>query len=85
LFIGNLEYVCVGEGTLQLLIDNFPLTHEIDHRDTEDVVLDVGGTHVLVVDLDLTTEVYKYGIICSIDAGEHDPNVSNNGVWFVVP
>jgi hypothetical protein len=45
----------------------------------------IGNPDWFTVDLGLHTDSYDYGILCSIDAGGHDPNVSNNGVWFAVP
>jgi hypothetical protein len=76
--------VCIGEGLLRSNPNGAGV--EVDFRDTSFEAIACTGTPVNKhVPLGLDTALYDYGIICSIDAGAHDPNVSNNGLWFALP
>jgi hypothetical protein len=85
-FHDYVDLVCVGEGVLRHWGGPIQITVPVNYSDRIYIsVGTIGNPDWFTVDLGLHTDSYDYGILCSIDAGGHDPNVSNNGVWFAVP
>jgi hypothetical protein len=87
-FSGNVDVVCVGQGVFREGRDpELPMYHDIDF--SESVHIQMLAVHqerkLGFFNLQLVPEKYDYGIVCSISAGLHDPNVSNNGLGFAVP
>lgn len=83
-FRDDLTIVCIGEGVLRSNPSGEGV--EVDYHETSFAAIASTGTPVYkALPLGLNTALYDYGIACSIDAGAHDPNVSNNGIWFAVP
>jgi hypothetical protein len=87
-FSGTVDVVCAGQGVFREGRDpELPMYHDIDFSESVHIqMLAVLQERYLgFFNLHLVPERYDYGIVCSISAGLHDPNVSNNGIWFAVP
>lgn len=85
-FADTLRYVCIGNGLRRedappSLPPEDPINVEFEHVRS----MRQGETGGIALWADMDFDHYNYGVACSIDAGEHDPNILNNGIMGSLP
>jgi hypothetical protein len=86
-FSDTVEIACAGQGvSREGRGPELPMYHDVNFSESVTIqMLPAHQTFSLGTNWHLVPDIYDYGIVCSIDAGVHDSNVSNNAIWVALP